>query len=147
MPQWLRTGLESGPCCQHQINSLVPGRFEWNFLCITRPQQVNSKLVWHIPQSPNWHPFHHGNGSRKHDCSLFYITVISKRPHTILCTVTYIEMDKSSANKVNPGYFSLAATARKPQQLSMFLHISARVWGRRWSPHTSEQKGSMLKPR
>ena len=50
-------------------------------------------------------------------------------------------------NKVNPGYFSLAATARKPQKLSMFLHISARVWGRRWSPHTSEQKGSMLKPR
>ena len=50
-------------------------------------------------------------------------------------------------NKVNPGYFPLAATARKPQQLSMFLHISARVWVRRWSPHTSEQKGSMLKPR
>ena len=48
-------------------------------------------------------------------------------------------------NKVNPGYFSLAATARKLQQLSMFLHISARGWGRRWSPHTSEQKGSMLK--
>ena len=52
----------------------------------------------------------------------------------------------SGPNKVNPGYFSLAATARKPQRLSMFLHISARVWGRRWSPHTSEQKGSMLKP-
>ena len=50
-------------------------------------------------------------------------------------------------NKVNPGYFSLAATARKPQQLSMFRHISARVWGRQWSPHTPEQKGSMLKPR
>ena len=38
-------------------------------------------------------------------------------------------------NKINPRYFSLAATARKPQQISMFLHISARVWGRRWS-HT-----------
>ena len=50
-------------------------------------------------------------------------------------------------NKVNPGYFSQVATGRKPQQLSMFLHISARVWGRQWSPHTSEQKGSMLKPR
>ena len=49
-------------------------------------------------------------------------------------------------NKVTPGYFSLAATARKPQQLSLFLHISARVWGRRWSPHTSVQKGSTLKP-
>ena len=49
-------------------------------------------------------------------------------------------------NKVNPGYFSLAATARKPQQLCMFLHISARVWGLQWSPHTSEQNGSMLKP-
>ena len=24
--------------------------------------------------------------------------------------------------------------------------ISARVWGRRWHPHTSEQKGCMLKP-
>ena len=46
-------------------------------------------------------------------------------------------------NYVNPGYFSLAATALKPQQIPMFLHISARVWGRRWSPHTSEQKGSM----
>ena len=49
-------------------------------------------------------------------------------------------------NYVNPGYFSLAATAPKPQQIPMFLHISARVWGRRWSPHTSEQKASMQKP-
>ena len=49
-------------------------------------------------------------------------------------------------NKMNPGYFPLAATALKPQQIPMFLHISARVWGHRWSPHTSEQKGSMLKP-
>ena len=50
------------------------------------------------------------------------------------------------ANNINPGYFSLAATVLKPQQIPMFLHISARVWGRRWSPHTSEQTGSMLKP-
>ena len=49
-------------------------------------------------------------------------------------------------NKMNPGYLSLAATALKPQQIPMFLHISTRVWGRRWSPHTSEQKGCMLKP-
>ena len=35
------------------------------------------------------------------------------------------------ANYVNPGYFSLAATALKPQQMPMFLHISARVLGRR----------------
>ena len=49
-------------------------------------------------------------------------------------------------NKMNPGYFPLAATALKPQQIAMFLHISARVWGRRGSPHTSEQEGSMLKP-
>ena len=49
-------------------------------------------------------------------------------------------------NKMNPGYFPLAATALKSQQIPMFLHISARVWGRRWSPHTAEQKGSMLKP-
>ena len=54
---------------------------------------------------------------------------------------------KDMFNKVNPGYFSLAAIARKPQHLSMFLHIFARAWGRQWSPHTSEQKGSMLKPR
>ena len=33
-------------------------------------------------------------------------------------------------NKMNPGYFPLAATALKPQQISMLLHISARVWGR-----------------
>ena len=33
-------------------------------------------------------------------------------------------------NKVNPGYFPLTATALKPQQISMFVHISARVWGR-----------------
>ena len=43
---------------------------------------------------------------------------------------------------MNPGYFPLAATAPKPQQIPMFLNISAKVWGRRWSPHTSEQKGS-----
>ena len=49
-------------------------------------------------------------------------------------------------NYMNPGYFTLAATDLKPQQMPMFLHISARVWGRRWSPHTSEQKGCMLKP-
>ena len=49
-------------------------------------------------------------------------------------------------NKMNPGYFSLAATALKLQQITMFLHISARVWGHRWSPHTSQQKGYMLKP-
>ena len=47
-------------------------------------------------------------------------------------------------NKMNPGYFSLAITALKPQQIPVFLHNSANVWGRRWSPHTSEQKGSML---
>ena len=49
--------------------------------------------------------------------------------------------DRISENKhnyVNPGYFSLAATALKTQQIAMFLHISTRVWGRRWSPHTSE---------
>ena len=34
-------------------------------------------------------------------------------------------------NKMNPEYFSLEATALKPQQIPMFLHISARVWGRR----------------
>ena len=27
----------------------------------------------------------------------------------------------------------------------MFLHISARVWGRRWSPHTPEQKSLYVK--
>ena len=49
-------------------------------------------------------------------------------------------------NYMNPGYFTLAAIDLKPQQMPMFLHISARYWGRRWSPHTSEQKGCMLKP-
>ena len=49
-------------------------------------------------------------------------------------------------NMMNPEYLPLAATALKPQQTPMFLHISAIVGGRRWSPHTSEQKGSMLKP-
>ena len=49
-------------------------------------------------------------------------------------------------NKMNPEYFPQAATTLKPQQIPMFLHISARVWGRRWSPYTSEQKGYMLKP-
>ena len=28
-------------------------------------------------------------------------------------------------NKMNPGYFPLAATHLKPQQIPMFLHISA----------------------
>ena len=36
---------------------------------------------------------------------------------------------------MNPGYFTLAAIDLKPQQMPMFLHISARVWGHRWSPH------------
>ena len=49
-------------------------------------------------------------------------------------------------NYTNPGYFTLAAIDLKPQQMPMFLHISARVWGRRLLPHTSEQKGCMLKP-
>ena len=48
-------------------------------------------------------------------------------------------------NDPYPGYFSLQVTALKPQQIPMFLNLSARVWGRRWSPHTSEQKGSVLK--
>ena len=52
---------------------------------------------------------------------------------------------RAMMNNMNPGYFSLAATALKQQQIPMFLQISARVWGRRWAPHTSEQKGSMLK--
>ena len=55
-----------------------------------------------------------------------------------------LEIHRSPVNNMNPGYFPLVATALKPQQISMFLHISARAWGRRWSPHTSEQKGSML---
>ena len=37
----------------------------------------------------------------------------------------------SIPNKMNPRYFSLAATALKLQQKPMFLHISARVWGHR----------------
>ena len=54
--------------------------------------------------------------------------------------------NKAVCNKMNHGYFSLAATVLKPQQIPMFLHISARVWGRLWSPHTPEEKGSLLKP-
>ena len=42
-----------------------------------------------------------------------------------------LKNQRFESNEVNPGYFSLAATARKPQQLSMLLHISARVWGLR----------------
>ena len=34
---------------------------------------------------------------------------------------------------MNPGYFSLVAPALKLQQISMFLHISARVWGPQYS--------------
>ena len=40
-----------------------------------------------------------------------------------------------------PDIFSLAVTALKPQQIPMFLYISARARGRRWSSHTSKQKG------
>ena len=50
------------------------------------------------------------------------------------------------SNYMNPGYFTLAVSGLKPQQMPMFLHISARVWGRQWSTHASEQKGFMLKP-
>ena len=42
-------------------------------------------------------------------------------------------------NDINPGYFPQAATALKPQQIPMFLHFFARVWGCRWYPQTSEQ--------
>ena len=48
------------------------------------------------------------------------------------CSWSNTDRQCSNNNKVNPGYFSPAATARK---LSMFLHISARVWRRRWSTH------------
>ena len=54
--------------------------------------------------------------------------------------------ERQGPNYMNPGYFTLAVTGLKPQQMPMFLHISARVWGRQWSTHTSEQKGFMLKP-
>ena len=64
-----------------------------------------------------------------------------------MCGALFICTQASSqtlvVNYVNPRYFSLAVTALKPQQIPMFLHISARVWGRRWSPHTSEKKGSI----
>ena len=49
-------------------------------------------------------------------------------------------------NYMKLRYFTLAATDLKPQQMPMFLNISGRAWGRRWSPHTSEQKGCILKP-
>ena len=60
--------------------------------------------------------------------------------------VGVISTTSALINKMNPGYLPLTATALKPQQVPMFLHISARVWERRWSPHTSEQKASTLKP-
>ena len=49
-------------------------------------------------------------------------------------------------NNMNPGYFTLAATALKPKQIRMFLHIFASVWGHRWYPQTSEQYDFVLKP-
>ena len=60
----------------------------------------------------------------------------------VMCKVLHIHIDISysyvdsnnevySVNKINPGYFSLAATALKQQQLPMFLHISTTVWGHR----------------
>ena len=42
-------------------------------------------------------------------------------------------------NDRNPGYFSLAAIVLNPQQILMFIHISARFGGRQWHPQTSEQ--------
>ena len=64
---------------------------------------------------------------------------VSQQP-CIYCGNSYAD------NYMNPGYFTLAVTDLKPQQMPMFLHISAKVWGRRWSHHTSEQRGWMLKP-
>ena len=55
-----------------------------------------------------------------------------------------VQKNEIIGNYMNARYFTLAAIDLKPQQMAMFLHISARVWGRRWSPHTSEQKGCML---
>ena len=64
---------------------------------------------------------------------------------TIMCpTPQHLFSQPDYGIKMNPGYFPQAATALKLQWISIILHISARVWGRRWSPHTSEQKGSML---
>ena len=37
--------------------------------------------------------------------------------------------EMSDQDNINPGYFSPAATALKPQQIPMFLHISARFGG------------------
>ena len=48
-------------------------------------------------------------------------------------------------NFMNPGYFTLTATDLKPQQMPMFLHISARVWGRRWSPPHIRTEGLYVK--
>ena len=47
-------------------------------------------------------------------------------PHKIHCTARPLGRDKE-CNKMKPGYFSLAATVLKPQQIPMLLHISARV--------------------
>ena len=49
-------------------------------------------------------------------------------------------------NKMNPGYFSLAATVLKTQQIPMFLHTSARIWGHRWYAQTSAQWHFVLNP-
>ena len=46
---------------------------------------------------------------------------------------------KMSSNNMNPRYFSLVTTALKLQQIPMFLHVSARVWGHWWYPQTPEQ--------
>ena len=67
----------------------------------------------------------HGTGHAQH-CHL-----------AVTCPIT-VATDNTICNKMNPGYFPLAATALKLQHIPMFQHISARVWGRRWSPHTSE---------
>ena len=40
---------------------------------------------------------------------------------------------------MNPGYFPLAATALKPQQMLMFIHIFSKEFETRLHPQTSEQ--------
>ena len=93
-----------------------------------------SAYFLHVPEQPWDIPAHGAAGKYGHET--VGVLVIQLTACRLLHSPRLVAV---LPNYMNPGYFPLAATPLKPQQIPMFLHISTRVWGRRWYPQTSEQ--------
>ena len=139
------------PCHQHQrelIQCHKMGLPDLQSLCVAEILLIRSlgtnfseilieihtfsftKMHWKMP-SWKWRPF----------ClDLNVLTLFSSIHLWFILYFACLWMADSpiNSNNMNPRYFSLAAIALKPQQIPVFLHIAARVWGRWWYPQTSE---------